>query len=262
MSPPALPSFPAPRVLPNLSHAFGGVLRLTLYRYASPGQWLWSVGLMLLVGLLATTNSHLGGRSDFLDWMANFYLTFFLPALAFLSGGGAMRDEMKGNAVDYIFTRPISRWTYLLFKYVAQWVFTQISYLLVFLVLIGVGVYRQFPGLGTDLPVLLLAQGLAITVFLGFGFLSAVLTSRYVVVGLIYGAVVEIGFGRIPVQVSELSMTHHLRKLLALLPSGSPAGFAALQTTAVVFGVTLMMLALAAAIFARREFAGARPSDT
>ena len=262
MSTSAAPSFPAPRVAPNLPNAFGGVLRLALYRFSSPSQWLWTAGLILLTALLSVTSTHPHDKSDFLGWITEFYIAFLLPALAFLSGGGAMRDEMKGNAVDYILTRPIPRWAYLSFRYVAQWLNAQISYLLVFCVIIGVGVYRHIPDLGTDLPLVFLAQILSITVFTAFGFLCGVLTNRYVVVGLIYGAVVEIGFGRIPIQLSELSMTHQLRSLLHLLQSGEPRLLATVQTCAVLLAVTLGMLTLAAAIFANRELAGARPSDT
>lgn len=262
MSTTATPSFPAPRVAPNLANAFGGVLRLALYRCTAPSYWLWTTGMMLLIGVLAVTSTHRGERADFLGWTTEFYVTFFIPALAFLSGGGAIRDEMKGNAVDYILTRPIPRWAYLLFRYTAQWATTQISFLLVFGVLIGVGLYRDFPPSGADLALLFLAQILAITVFMAFGFLFGVLTSRYVVIGLVYGSVVEVGLGRVPVQLSQLSMLHQLRTLLRLLESEGAIGWTAVQASAVLIAVTLGVLGLAATIFARRELAGARPSDT
>jgi len=259
---PAAPTFPPPRVAPNLSHAFGGVVRLALYRFASPSQWLWTAGTLLLVAVLAETGTRSGDRNDFLGWSTEFYIAFFLPALAFLSGGGAIRDEMKGNAVDYILTRPVPRWAYLIFRYVGQWVCVQLSYLPIFAVLAGVGLYRQIPDLGSALPVLFLAQSLAITGFLALGFLCGVLTSRYVVVGLIYGGIVELGFGRIPVQLSELSMTHQFRQLLHILPAHQPVVLVAAQTSAVIIGLTVGMVILAAAVFGQRELAGARSGET
>lgn len=258
----ASPSFPPPRVTPNLAHAFGGVLRLALYRFAAPNAWLWTLGAMLVVGVLAGTGTRAGDHKEFLSWSTEFYIAFLLPTLAFLSGGGAIRDEMKGNAVDYILTRPVPRWAYLLFRYVAQWVSTQISYLPVFAVLAGVGIYHHIPGLGSALPALLLGQALSLTVFLAFGFFAGVLTPRYVVLGLTYGATVEVGLGHIPVQLSQLSMTHQLRAFLERLPLHEPLGLAAVQTSAVVIGTAVGLLIIAAALFAHRELAGARPSET
>lgn len=258
----ASPSFPLPRVAPNLANAFGGVLRLALYRFAAPNQWLWTLGSMLVVGVLATTATHSGARNEFLGWSTELYIAFLLPILAFLSGGGTIRDEMKGNAVDYILTRPVPRWAYLLFRYVAQWLSAQISYLPIFGVLAAVGFYRHIPDLGSALPVLFLAQVLALTAFLAFGFFAGVLTSRYVVLGLTYGATVEVGLGHIPVQLSQLSITHQLRALLERLPSHESVGWASLQTSALIMGASLGLLILAAALFAQRELAGARSGDT
>lgn len=255
-------AFPPPKITPHLVHAFGGVLRLALYRFAAPNTWLWSLGAMLIVGVLAGTGMRTGNRSDYLNWSMEFYVAFLLPTLAFLSGGGAIRDEMKGNAVDYILTRPVPRWAYLLFRYVAQWTCTQISYLPVFAVLAAVGIYHHIPGLGSALPALFLGQALSLTVFLAFGFFAGVLTSRYVVLGLTYGATVEVGLGHIPVQLSQLSMTHQLRAFLERLPSHEPLGLAAVQTSAVVIGTAVGLLIIAAALFAHRELAGARPSET
>lgn len=254
--------FPSARVRPNLSHAFGGVIRLALCRFASPGTWLWPLGLSVLVGLFAAANTHLNQQETFFRWAFEFYIAIVLPALAFLSGGGAIRDDMRGQAVDYILTRPVPRWAYLFFRYVAQWLSAQITFLLAFSVLLGLGFYRHVPGLVAGLPLLFAAQLVSVSAFLAFGFLCGVLTSRYVVVGLVYGAVVEIGLGRIPIQLSQLSITRQLRTLLHFAWTETPTGTVALQTSGMVVALALTMLVLAAVIFARRELAGARPSET
>src|SRR5436305_792065 len=53
--------------------------------------------------------------------------------------------------------------------------------------------------------------------FGGFGFLGGFLTSRYIIIGLAYGVVIEVGVGQIPTQLSKLSMTHQVQGMLQSL---------------------------------------------
>src|SRR5947209_5949293 len=86
-----------PRVAPNLSHAFGGIWRLTFRRFFQPMHALMVVGGCALLVLLSLPVSHNpeSARVGLLPWVIGFYVTFIVPVLAFISAGGAMRDEMK-----------------------------------------------------------------------------------------------------------------------------------------------------------------------
>lgn len=257
------PSASATPLRPSLRHAFGGVWRLTHPGFSRPGQLLRLAGLLAGFALLTVTSVRTADTSVFVDWAVR-YITFLLPLMAFVSGGGAIRDDLKPDTVDYVFTRPLSRPAFVLFKYTAHVAGLQVSYLLALGVLLGVGAYRQVPGLPAALPLLLLAQVLAIGVFTAFGFLCGTITARYLVVGMTYGSIVELGIGSIPTQLSRLSLTHHLRDLLQPLastthavPSSSP-----LTSTVLVLLVAAIMLALAAFIFGLRELAGGRPKES
>lgn len=258
------PAAPAPSLSPNLRHAFGGVWRLTLPGFLRPGQLLRLAGLLVAIALLTLATVHPAEASVFFEW-ATRYLTRLLPVIAFIGGGGAIRDDLKPDTVDYVFTRPIPRPTFVLFKYLAHTAGMQASCLLALGVLLGVGAYRQVPGLLTALPVLLLAQVLAIAVFTALGFLFGAITARYLVVGMAYGSIVEIGIGSIPTQLSRLSLTHQLQTMLqsvgtnvsATLPAQSPF------VTTVLLGIAAAaMLALAAFIFGLRELSGGPAKET
>jgi ABC-2 type transport system permease protein len=247
--------FPAPRVAPNPRHAFGGIFRLTLARFLTPGHWLILLGMLVLLALLAIS-SDIASRdpSRYFGWIAEFYLSFLVPVIAFINAGGAMRDDLKSTSVDYVLTRPVWRPAFVGFRYLSHLACAQVDFLFGLAVLCGLGAVQQLPGIASAIPSLLLAQVLLVAAFSAFGFLAGVLTSRYVIVGLAYGAVVELGVGQIPTQLGKLSMTAQVRSLLHELTGAPPTGLFEASATLLVF--TAGMLALAALVFTLRELSG------
>jgi ABC-type transport system involved in multi-copper enzyme maturation permease subunit len=255
-------TFSAARVTPNLAHAWGGIWRLTFRRLLLPGHWLTlAIGLAVL-GLIFVGGLH-GEGDRFLDWVGNFYVAFLVPVVAFMAAGGVMRDEMKSGTVDYVLTRPIPRPAFIVFKYLAHTLCAQIDFLVAFVVVVIFLVNRHTPDLPATLAKLFLGQVLMVTAFSAFGFLCGVLTSRYVVIGLAYAAVIEAGVGQIPTQVSRLSMTHQVRDLLAVLLGRLPEHAATpgvASTLLILIAFSAVMLAIAAAIFTWRELSS--PTDS
>jgi ABC-2 type transport system permease protein len=195
---------PPPRVAPNLAHAFGGVWRLTYPRFLTAGQLIMTLVLLALLALIGFAMVREGRARTFAEWCAYIYYTSLLPILAFLMGAGAIRDDMKAGAVDYVLTRPVPRPAFVAFRFVAQIVCLQVLFLLALGVLVGIGMGENIPGVMAALPTMLLAQVLALTVFFAFGFFSGVLTSKYIVIGLLWGAFLEIGIGNIPTELARL----------------------------------------------------------
>ena len=116
------------------------------------------------------------------------------------------------------------------------------------------------PGLWTAAPVLLVAQLSVITAFSAFGFLGAVLTARYVLVGLVYGGVIEIGLGKIPTQLNRLSMTQQVRTMLEPITRVAGAETVAaepnvLLTVGILLAFAATILAVTATVFAAQELA-------
>ncbi len=262
MSSATVESFLPPRVAPNLARAWGGLWRLTFRRLLLPGHWLLlAIGLAVLTALFAG-GSRAGGSDHFIDWTTNFYVTFLVPVLSFMAAGGVMRDEMKSGTVDYVLTRPIPRPAVLAFKYAAHVICTQIDFLIAFGVVVGFAAAHDVPGLASVAAKFFFGQVLMITAFSAFGFLCATITSRYIVIGLAYGGIIEAGVGQIPTQLSRLSMTHQMRELLAVwlgrveAHAASPGVW---STAAIVLAFVVVVLTAAAVIFSLRELAG--PAD-
>ena len=258
MTPPLFPPPVAP-VAPNSRHAFGGIWRLTARRFLGPRQLLPLPFVLAILAVLGAAIVHEGKSGPYFSWASGFYLTFLMPVLAFISGGGAIRDDLRSGSVDYVLTRPVSRPAFLVFKFMAHLACIQVISLGGLAVVIGVGYFRQIPGVWSFLPWLLLGQAITITAFAALGFLSGVLTSRFVIIGLFYGAIIEAGLGNIPVQINKLAMTHQVKAMLPQLAPVPEQG--AWITIAILLAYAAVMLAVAATVFSFQQLAGARPTE-
>lgn len=253
-----------PRVAPNQWRAFGGVWRLTAWQFLSRNHLLTVAGMLVALGFLASRFSLSHRPGGYIEWVENFFLAVVVPVLGFLSGAGAMRDQLKSSATDYVFTRPVRRWAFVIFKYVAHTVCTQLSWLPAFGVVVFFASERDTPGVASVYAGVLLAQVLALSAFVALGFLCAVLTKRYMVVGVVYAAIVEVGVGNIPAPLSRLSVTRQIRELLQPLVDGVGASFSfagAAGTGGMVFVFCAAFVGLAALLFALQELAGERTRD-
>ncbi|HEX9784496.1 MAG TPA: ABC transporter permease subunit [Opitutaceae bacterium] len=258
-------SSPPRPVAPAALRAFGGVWRLTYPRFLAPGNLAAVGGLLAALALLSIPAMRDGRAVGFSNWAVSFYLALLIPVMAFLSGAGALRDEMKPTAVDYVHTRPIRRPMLVVFKFFAHFACAQVVYVAALAVVVGAGVYHGFPGALAALPLMLLAQVLGSAAFMSLGFCFASLTSRYLVLGILYAGIVEAGIGKIPTQLSRLSLTHHLKAMLQTVSSEFTTPLAGAASPAVpagvLFAVAAALLAISALVFNFREFAGSRPKD-
>lgn len=261
-APPRLYPLPEP-VAPNWRHALGGVWRLTFHRHFQPGRWVMVLIGLALLALLGFAPGRGGISRHFTEWTILFYATFLVPALAFISAAGAMRDEMKSSTVDYLFTRPIRRPSFVLFRFIAHVVCAQLDFLLALAVVLAVGAARGVPGVLATAPALLFSQVLLVTAFSALGFFAGVLTSRYIILGLAYAGIIEVGIGQIPTQLSRLSMTQQVRTfaeslLLRSETHASSPGLLAVAGALALF--TLVALSAAALLFHHREQGSANES--
>lgn len=253
---------------PRLRRAFAGVWRLSWAQRLTLRHSLAVIAPTALLAVAGYGMLHSRGAHDYLGWIAHFYLSFLVPVVAFIVAAGAIRDDVQSVTTDYVLTRPVPRPAFVLFRYAAHLLGAQLDLLLPLGALIALGLIQGEPGLLAALPRLLLGQALLVTGFSALGFLCAVLTARYVVIGLLYGAIVEVGIGQIPTEVNRVAMTHQVTALLQpilaagrmgdVTPAMSGSGIPA--TLAMFAGFTVVCLAAAAAVFTVREWVSAAES--
>lgn len=249
---------------PAAWRSFCGVWQLTYPRLLTLNRLLLLAGLLLVAGVVAhalipNDVTGLVARGRYLSVVVAVFVCILAPAFAFLSAAGSMRDDMSGRTVDYVLTRPVRRSRFVVFKYLAQLPQIQLQALLALGVALAIGVLGGVPGLAEAAVPLMLVQVLVVFAFAALGLLCAVLTSRYVVVGLIYAVIVEIGVGRIPTQLNRLSLTQQARELLAGLKyAGVPEVTTSAGTSVgIILALAVVWTAVAALIFAFRELSAA-----
>jgi len=269
----ARPAFaPVPRVTPHAGHALGGIWRLAIRPFYTPLHWLTLGGMLALLVLFSFAMApSRGGTESFIPWVARFYVGFLVPLLAFISAGGAIRDDLQPGAIDYLFTRPIRRPLFIAFRFLAHVGAAQINFTVALAVLAGVAVYRGVAGFGDALPLLLLGQVLTLITFSAFGFFAGMLTSRYVIVGLVYGGVVEVALGSVPTALNRLAMNRHVLSIMQPVLGDASTGpsaaasltfFSAPVATGILLLVASTLLGLTALLFNLREFNGNAARDT
>ncbi|MES2694505.1 MAG: hypothetical protein V4773_13600 [Verrucomicrobiota bacterium] len=271
-------SFPAPRVTPHPLHALGGLWFLTSRRFFTPKYWIMLAGMLaalVVLSLPVTENPEVIAR-EFIPFAAGFYVCFVVPILSFISAAGAVRDDLGAATIDYVFTRPVSRPLYLAFRYLTQMVCSQLDFLFGFAVIAGLGIFHHVPNFTAALPTLFLGQFMAVIVFSAFGCFCGMLTNRYIIVGLMYGALVEIGMGNVPTQINQISLVRHIVTLIRpvagnedgtfmqaphvhMLPGSVP--LAILPTIALLLAITVGLLAASGALFTVKQFTGAAAKE-
>ena len=217
---------------------------------------LW-VAALLANPLLAWLSIPPGSGEAFLDWTVHLYLDLLIPLLCLVVCGGMIRDEVQDDTLGFLITRPITRARLYLAKYLCQLPWLQAVALvnggLLMLVGMRVGVEEV-----SSLAWRVLAGGaLAVLVYGALGGLFGLITRRYIVLGLVYGFIVEVGIGHIPTNINSLSMMRHVQTLLAGHPAVADrygwSADGAVTGVLIMLGATLVALGAGAVLFTWKE---------
>lgn len=187
-----------------------------------------------------------GRTAPFYHLLIDLYFFMILPLICVRACGALIRDELQADTLGFLITRPISRARLLLVKYITQVAWLEMLLLVETLVIFAAGAQRQITGVGGLLPLFLCAQIAAIPAWCALGTLLGQITTRYMAAALIYGAVVEMGIGRIPTNINSLSLLRHIETLLSR--NGTLEGIFSWEVGAT--WVAVLALVLAPVIFA------------
>jgi ABC-2 family transporter protein len=199
------------------------------------------------------------GRTDpFYHWLFELYFFVLLPLVCVRGCGGLIRDELQADTLGFLLTRPLTRARLLVMKYIAQTAWLQLLLVAETLLLFAAGLLRQLHGLGSLLPLFLGVQLLAVPAWCALGIFLGQVTKRYMPLALLYGLIVEMGIGRIPTNINNLSLIRHLKTLLARNPTlqsfydWNPDGTVVSLSAPLL--ATALFLTLAALLFTFHEY--------
>ena len=128
------------------------------------------------------------------------------------------------------------------------------------LLLLATGFWLEIPDIASLVAPFLLAQAGAVLAFSGRSAFAGLLTRRFLLLGLLYRAIIEAGVGGISTNINILSLSHLARVIVNINPQA--AGFFRADTgNPAVSGHFLNIAGLAGAFLAAlinnvREFAG------
>lgn len=149
----------------------------------------------------------------FYGWVVVFYFLMVMPLFCLNVCGAMIREEAAANTLCFFTTRPLKRSEMFLMFYFGHMVWLQIVFLIQTLLLFGIGILVGRDVLGF-LPIFLVCQFFGLMSWGALCAMLGMLHARYVVLGLVYGLVVEVGIANIPTNLKYLSLSHHLRTLL------------------------------------------------
>jgi ABC-type transport system involved in multi-copper enzyme maturation permease subunit len=200
----------------------------------------------------------LGTDFAFLSLADRFLFFVILPLSCVGACGALIREELQTDTLGFLTTRPLTRATLMVVKYLSQSAWLQIILLVQALLLFAAGSLRQIPALGALLPLFLGVQFVAILAWSALGAFLGLVTKRYMAIALLYGFIVEMGIGRIPTNANTLSMMRHLKSLLAHNAALQavyewPMRSVAFSVVALCLG-TVVFLSLAAFMFTFKEY--------
>ena len=151
----------------------------------------------------------------FYHWLIDMYFYLILPLLCVRGCGPLIRDELQADTLGFLLTRPVGRARLIIVKYIAQVAWLEMTMFLELILLFAVAAARHVPGLGALFAMMVAVQILVVPAWSALGLLLGQLTTRYMATALLYGAVVEMGIGRIPTNINTLSLIRHVQTLLS-----------------------------------------------
>jgi len=215
------------------------------------------VALLPLLALITSSDSHIRG---FLMIALNFHLGIVIPLVCLIQMAAPIRDEAEQGTLPFLATRPLPRTTFFLLLHGCHLLWLEIVFLVAGLLLLAAGFYLEVPDITEMIGPFLLAQAGALVAFSGLSALIGLLTRRYLLLGLLYGSVIEVGIGGIPTNINVLSLSHHVRVVVSVFDPAdlflrSNSG-TALISGLVLIATGVIAAVLAALVYRGREFAG------
>lgn len=232
--------------------------KLTLRQYGSRfGLLAFASGLAILPWLIAIVywgaaqwEADVVPAAQFTDGLfATFTLPLLYPVIALLLTASALRDEIQNGTMPYLWTKPVSRASIVVGKFVGA---MGIAGLVTVLSAIG-----TVGAMTADLSMLGAHLGALVPTVFAYGALFFALGTLWER-GLLWGFVFLLGWeealSRVSTLATQVSIRHYAEELTRALQNGA-SSLDPLTSLAVLIGVGVVLLALATLRFSGMEFA-------
>jgi ABC-2 type transport system permease protein len=224
-------------------------------------------GLMaavIKIGQLFSSESMPSGIEIFSNMILVFYLQFFVLILALFFGTSVCSEEVEGKTLTYLTTRPIPKSAIIIGKYAAYCalgsLMTVIGMAVSFLILNFENMLdlSLYPILFKDMGVMVIG----VACYMGFFTFIGTLMRKSILFGLVFSFGWENVIQYFPGSTQRFAVVHYLKSLLPSQHSGSRFSILLFQleptspgtAIAVLLLLTIVFLALASYVFAKKEY--------
>lgn len=252
----AVEGMPTPK--PSLYGAIRGMWTLTWRSKLTWRRILQVLSSMLSLPIFATIIFEPGQTEGFTRLLIQVYMFLVLPVLCVSHFGSMIRDELQDDTMTFLITRPVSRARLYVTKYVTLMLWVQIILLGNALAFWIAGMILRIDGIHSLIVQMIQVQFLGILAFGALSSLMGLATQKYLIAAVVYGLIVEVGIGQIPTNINVLSISRHLKTLLAHNPELSRLYGWTTDGTSFSLGMiaagTALFIGLGAALFHFREY--------
>ncbi|MCS1412022.1 MAG: hypothetical protein M2R45_05225 [Verrucomicrobia subdivision 3 bacterium] len=243
---------------PNCFAAARGLWTLTWRTKLTWKRLLPLIGNMAAIPAFASFVIEPGEVRNFYYILIDLYLFLVVPIFCLSNFGAMIRDELQGDTMTFLITRPVTRARVFLLKYVALTLWLQIIVFGNGVAFWAAGSFLRVPDIGSLITLLIMVQALAVVAFGALTSLIGLFTQKYLIAGVVYGFIVEFGIGQIPTNINVLSISRHLKTFMARNPElaslydwTTEGSWSSLM---IVLGGTVLFLLLGALLFTFREY--------
>ncbi|HEY4232817.1 MAG TPA: ABC transporter permease [Lacipirellulaceae bacterium] len=192
--------------------------KLTLRQHLHGKRWMVMVALFLLPACMAIVirSTARDPAAILLEFMLGFMLVpqALLPLIALVYASGMIQDEQEEQTITYLLVRPIPKWAIYLMKLLATCT-TAVLLTLILTVLTYAAVYLHTSASFADVAVrcakAAAVHSLAVVAYCSLFGLISMFTSRVLVVGIIYTAIVEGVFANLPFGIRLATVIYYTR---------------------------------------------------
>lgn len=201
--------------------------------------------------------SRLKDGTNLMDYLI---LMFFMPVMSMIYGSALIRDEIEDKSITQVITSPLPRPVAYISYYVALAISTSI--MMIFMTVIGFLAFFVQKGIdGGAMSILWSTLGLSIIgsfVYSSLFLVLGVIMKRPVYLGLFYAFIWEGFIGSMPGFIAKLSIRFYIRSIgthwIKYGDIGHFSGWGVSDSSAILLGIMVVLLAIGAFLFSRKEF--------
>lgn len=215
---------------------------------------LFSVfGFISILGIIGFLIGDDDGGTTLKGWMEGPVTMVMIPLLCLSLAGGIVRSEIRDGTIEYLWTRLVTKAQLILGGYVCSvlGVFAIVALLDLLLSVVLYSKGGRF--ISGELLNLLIAQALGVFTFCSLSLALGSFFRKYMIIGVVYGLLVEVGISSLPSNIALISVSRHLRRVVS--------GGEVLGPMGGCFAITCLALVFSVLVFRSKSYGMSKKSD-